>query len=172
MYNGTRGPGTLEITTLIGGRWRLASPDREYRRMKPANGAGGVSSDHASSISAPSAFCTSLAPLVTSWTWCRRSRASVMLTGTDVNMFETLLPLRRPESASVWVDVGTPATSGRSRTPPCLSRYSRRAPAHTASTTSLTVHPTALPVAFTSGSDNDVNAKMRRGVNALLKGAR
>src|SRR5437016_11043182 len=95
-----------------------------------------------------------------------------MFTGTDVNMFETLLPWRRPESASVCVDVGTPATRGRSGTPPCCARYSRRAPAQTVSTTSLIVQPTALPVAFTSGSDSDVNAKMRRGVSALLNDVR
>src|SRR5947208_496149 len=82
------GPGTLEMTRLIGGRWRSARRSRPYQRMKAAYGRGGVSSDQSASMSTPSRLNCSLAPLVTSCTVRSCSTGSATSTGTVVNMLE------------------------------------------------------------------------------------
>src|SRR5207253_11080923 len=115
------------------------------------------------------AWWMALASLVTAEMARTRATGSSMSVARDVNMFDTALPLRRRPSPP-GIATGTPATNARSGTPPWSARYWRRAPAHTASTTSFTVTPNAFLTAFTSSSGSVAIANHRWGVSAPLNG--
>ena len=89
-------------------------------------------------VSAPIAWCRSLAPRVSSCTDRSASTGSVSVVGSRTNIAETLLPLTFSDSCT---DTGRVAISGLSGTPPWSRSHSRIASPQAVSTTSLTVQP-------------------------------
>ena len=90
-----------------------------------------------------------------------RATGSSMSVASDVNMFDTELPMRRGPSCWSGIATGTPATSALSGMPPWSARYWRSAPAHTARTTSFTVTPNAFLTVLTSSRGSVAIANQR-----------
>ena len=100
-----------------------------------------------------------------------RWSGSASSVGIGTIIIEIRLPYA-PFSSSVRTDTGTMATSGSSGSASRSSSHSRTAPAHSATTTSLTVMPTAFLSCLTVSRESWPNAKRRCGEIAPLNGVR
>src|SRR5947207_810046 len=159
------------MTTLNSGLTRSNTRMFDTSRAARAATAGAANSAQLVRVSAPMAFSWSLArvtPRLMAW---RRSTGSSMLVASDTSMAVTWLPIE-PRSPLVRTDIGTIATRDDSGSSPFSDRYRRSAPAQTASTTSLTVPPSAFFTIFTSSRDTSAKAKRRWGVMEVFNEVR
>ena len=168
----SRGPGTLEITRLSGGRVRPSTS--MVVRAASAITAGGMKLVASVNRSAGSARWRSLA--LRSSSWVRRSRSAG--SGSSVGIGTTIVEMRLPNvpfSSARRTETGTIATSGSRGSSSRSSSQVRSAPAHKATTTSFTVTPTWLLIAFTVSSDSEPSANRRwaeMGPLKLVRGGR
>src|SRR3954447_15980128 len=167
--SGLRGPGTFEITRFTGGRVRPRICI--VVRAASAATAGGMNAVASVSRSAGRALCRSLALRRSSWVRRRRSAGSGSSVGIGTIIIETRLPYV-PCCSSVRTDMGTIATSGSSGSASRSRSHWRTAPAQSATTTSLTVRPSAPLSALTAASESWPNAKRRCAEIGPLNGVR
>src|SRR3954454_9258852 len=156
--SGSRGPGTFEMTRFTGGRVRPRICI--VVRAASAATAGGMNAVASVRGSAGRALWRSLALRSSSCVRRRRSAASGSSVGIGTIIIETRLP-NVPCCSSVRTDMGTIATSGSAGSASPASSHRGTAPAHSATTTSLTVSPSAPLSALTASSESCPNAKRR-----------
>ena len=149
----------------------LSKGDPEYSREARAKTAGAANSAQFWSMSAPMALCSSFAPLVAEAIARRRSTGSATSVDREVKKAETWL-LPSASESSERTETGQTAISGVPGSSPRRMRYRRRAPAHVASTTSLTVVPKLRFTSLISGRERFATATFRWGVTEPLKEVR
>src|ERR1700722_952826 len=135
-YNGTCGPGTLDITRLCTGRLSV-SRLLEYARIAIPNTAGAANWDQSCSSVAAIAELCSLAVEFALAMALSRSAGSAMCVSSRENMPDTWFRPGRSDFSRT--ETGTIATKGSSGRSPRSRRYCRRTPAHSAITTSLSL---------------------------------
>ena len=157
----------FEIVTLNAGRTRSKTRIEEMSRAARPMRAGKVNSVQSVRTSAPIRDCWDLASDIAAEIVRRRSTGSATSVASEVSMAERRLPALSL-SSSARTEIGTKPTRGSSGSSPRASRYRRSAPAQSASTTSLTVHPKWFFTAFRSSRRTSPNATRRCGVIARL----
>ena len=135
-----------------------------------ASTVGGARFCAAASTSAPIACFDSLRPSMPARTVRRRAAGSSIPTGSSPCIAAMRLPIR-PCSALVRIETGTSARSWSPSVAMPRERSQRpRAPATTASTTSLTVPPNAFLTCLSSARSQRTSARRRCGPIGTLSG--
>ena len=118
-----------------------------------------------------SAACTIFWSVIDAWIFCSRIPGSGSSVCSTAAIPDTWLPAT-VAVASVRTETGTMAISGCAGSSPRAPSHSRSMPPHSASTTSLTVHPAAFLIACASASDVEPNANRRCWLMRWLKTVR
>ena len=113
--------------------------------------------------------CCSLAARMASCMASSRSAGSDRLVGRGASIIDTLLPIV-PFWSVARTETGTAATNGADGNELCSASQRRRAPAHSAMTTSLTVRSLPALRRLTSASGRSVKAHLRCADSGALKG--